>query len=427
MKTQLNSKQMNNSMTKFTTALLFITFLTLLTYNLYAQNQGFIYGKVTTIEGDSYKGQIRWGKEEAFWTDHFNVSKKDNDNLDYLTRNQIEDLRRQHNNNDWGNWSFGNFSFNNYNDRDEHLHQFVCQFGDLKSIEISGRERAYVTLRNGQEFKVSGEGYNDIGTKVRVLDDELGMISIRWSEIEVIQFEATPKVLDSKMGEPLYGDVMTSEGKFTGFVQWDHDERLSTDKLDGDTNESDLSIEFGKIVSIENRGSSSMVALKSGRKFNLRGSNDVNRENRGIIVTLADGSRVDIPWDEFDRVEFTKVPRFIIGYNDFSSPKQLSGTVKAQGGRTFAGRIIYDLDEAYGFEIIQGKDDDLEYFIPLKNIQSIKPRNYDNSTLVLKSGQKLLLGEGQDVSDKNDGILVFEKKGSPVYIPWEDVIEVTLN
>ena len=427
MKTQENSKLMNNLTTKITTALLLMTMLTMLTYNIYGQSdEGFIYGKVTTIEDKTYEGQIRWGKEEAFWTDHFNVSKKENNNLDFLTRDQIEDLKNQHNDWNLSKSFFNGFDFND--DKDEHLHQFVCQFGNLSSIEISGREKAYVTLRNGKQFKISGEGYNDIGTKVRVQDDELGMVSIRWSEIEKIDFQATPKSLGSKMGEPLYGEVETSDGKFTGFVQWDHDERLSTDKLDGDSDDSDLSIEFGKIVSIENRGSSSAVVLKSGRKFDLRGSNDVNRENRGIIVTLADGSRVDVPWDEFDKVTFiSKAPNSGVGYNSFSNPKELNGSVKTQDGKTFSGRIIYDLDEAYGFEIIQGKDDDLEYFIALSNIKSIRPRNYDNSSVVLKNGQKLLLGDAQDVSDRNDGILVFEGKGSPKYVAWEDVEEITLN
>src|SRR6202008_212332 len=37
-------------------------------------NSGFLYGKVYT-RGNSYEGQIRWGNEEAFWTDYFNAAK----------------------------------------------------------------------------------------------------------------------------------------------------------------------------------------------------------------------------------------------------------------------------------------------------------------------------------------------------------------
>ena len=36
------------------------------TFFTQAQDAALIYGKVNTIDGDSYEGQIRWGKEEAF-------------------------------------------------------------------------------------------------------------------------------------------------------------------------------------------------------------------------------------------------------------------------------------------------------------------------------------------------------------------------
>ncbi len=78
-------------------------------------------------------------------------------------------------------------------------------------------------------------------------------------------------------------------------------------------------------------------------------------------------------------------------------------------------------------EILQGNDDDIEYIIPFRQIKSITPKNYDYSTVKLKNGQSLTLGEAQDVSDKNSGILVFEGSKDPVYIPWEKVETVTFN
>ena len=46
-----------------------------------AQDTGFLYGKVTTIDNKEYTGAIRWGKEEVYWTDMFNASKEENENL----------------------------------------------------------------------------------------------------------------------------------------------------------------------------------------------------------------------------------------------------------------------------------------------------------------------------------------------------------
>ena len=69
---------------------LFLSFITLLLLNplmhVRAQSDaGFIYGKVTTIDDNTYTGNIRWGKEEVFWFDMFNSSKPGNENLRYLS------------------------------------------------------------------------------------------------------------------------------------------------------------------------------------------------------------------------------------------------------------------------------------------------------------------------------------------------------
>ena len=60
-----------------------------------------------------------------------------------------------------------------------------------------------------------------------------------------------------------------------------------------------MAIEFGKIKSVERDGRGSLVILKSGRDFYLTGSNDVNHENRGIIVNIPGQGRVDIEWRDF--------------------------------------------------------------------------------------------------------------------------------
>ena len=50
---------------------------------------------------------------------------------------------------------------------------------------------------------------------------------------------------------PLYGVVATYEGdSVMGYIQWDHDERLSTDVLDGKTTAETLKVPMGKIKRI---------------------------------------------------------------------------------------------------------------------------------------------------------------------------------
>lgn len=386
-------------------------------------NEGFIYGKLTTIDGDVYTGQIRWGKEEAYWTDIFNGTKEDNENYRYLTRQDKEALRdKSRDRNRWGNvW----VSWGNDRNRYETTHEFQARFGDISKIEITRRSEVRITLRNGDEIYVE-DGSNDFGAEVRVMDKELGETSFRWSRIESIEFMNTPSNLSSKMGEALYGTVQFYGGELTGVIQWDHDERLSTDILDGDTRDGDVQIEFGNLSSIEREGSGSNVVTKSGREIYLRGSNDVNSGNRGIIVTTSFG-RVDIPWREFKKVTFTDAPNSLKKYSDFAGMKKLSGSVSTTNGETLSGEIIFDLDEALTFEMLQGKDDDVEYIIPFESIKSITPKNWDYSTVVLKDGTELTLGDARDVNEDNDGVLVFSGSGDPKFVMWEDIKVISFN
>lgn len=391
------------------------------TFNLHAQDEGFIYGKVTTIDGESYQGQIRWGKEEAYWTDLFNGNKESNDNYRYLTRADRDDLRDRGGRRDW-NWNWSSRWSRDY----EVTHEFQTRFGDIAKLEINRRSEVELTMRNGERMFVK-DGSNDFGTEVTVMDSELGKMKFRWSRIESVEFMETPKNLQSKLGEPLYGTVEFYGGELTGIIQWDHDERISTDVLDGESRDSDMSIEFGNIKSIERDRSGSMVITNSGREFYLRGTNDVNSSNKGIIVTT-DFGRVDIPWREFKKVTFSAAPNSGRAYSTFSQMKKLSGTVTTVDGKTLTGDIIYDLDEEFTFEMLQGKDDDVEYIIPFESISKIVPRNYDNSAITLKNGTEIMLSESRDVTEDNDGVLVFNNgNGDPTYITWEDIKEITFN
>ncbi|MBL6448351.1 hypothetical protein JMN32_18705 [Fulvivirga sp. 29W222] len=396
---------------------------------VHAQNGGYIYGKIVTIDGKTFEGPLRWGKEEVFWTDIFNSSKEENDNLQYLTRDQRRELEERHQSFGEGfvNWIASSISYRM--DEYDHTHQLVCQFGEIKTIKPFNRNKVEVTFQNGTKKEIKGEGYNDVGTDVKIIDAELGEISISWGRIEIIEFGEGNGKSASAFGEPLFGVVETYEGTFTGYIQWDHDERLSTDKLDGDTEDGELSIEFGNISSIEREGyNSSRIELKSGRDMDLRGTNDVNSENRGIVVTTEKLGRVDIPWKEFKKVEFLSKPSFPLKkYIDFKGQRQLEGLVVTTGGETIKGKIVYDLDEEYSYEMLQGKDNHLEYFIPFGNIKKIMPKNYDYSNVELKNGEKILLGERQDVSDHNTGVLVFKGGNDPIYVKWEDIKEVSFN
>lgn len=381
---------------------------------LKAQNmEGFIYGKVYTRSG-SYTGQLRWGKEEAYWDDHFNTSKVDNSYESYKARKKNRDI-----NFDWRLFSI-------WEDKSSHTtHLFSSQFGDLKEIVNYGDKRIVVKLKNGEEVRLSGSGYNDVGSSIIVLDDDLGKITVRWDKITKVEFLPTPKTMDENLGKPMYGTVETyRKGRFTGFIQWDHDERIGTDKLDGDTRDGTVAISFDKIRKIEKRSNSSQVYLKSGREYQVSNTNDVNNQNKGIKVSIAGVGKVDIPWKEFKSVSFEEIDQSGPSYASYAID-ELKGAVYRYDDNDVKGKIIFDLDEEWNLELLEGMDDEIEYIIPFRNIKSIEPKNYNYSMVELRNGDKLLLGNRRDVTDDNAGLLVF--KGStkePVHIQWTKITKI---
>lgn len=399
----------------------------ILSISVIGQDTGFIYGIVTTEDGDEYEGPIRWGKEELYWTDMFNASKEENKNLDYLSRAELESLEDRYNDGRYGDGIIKilNVSWD-WDEDEDFVHEFSCEFGNIKRMRLSGRSGVELQLRNGDYIEVNGNGYNDIGAKIRILDKELGLVQLSWSRIDEIEFLPTPRSLSDKFGEPLYGTVESDLGTFTGYVQWDHDERVGTDVLDGDTRDGEVSIPFEKIGSIEREGySRSIVTLKSGREMELRGSNDVNDDNKGIIVTVPEFGRVDLEWEDFDKVTFKEAPGSGADFESFDI-KRIYATVEVDNGDVHKGQMIYDLDEEYTFEVLNGQDNDTKYVIPFRNIESISPRSSDRANVVLKNGESMVLEDSQDVSDRNQGVLV-KTKSDRVYVPWDRVKKISIN
>lgn len=387
-----------------------------------SDTRGYIYGKVVTLDND-YQGHIRWGTEETFWHDYFNAEK--------IADNQYEDLFEKYKRKsdtwedfDWDFSSIWEDKFSNISS-----HRFDTQFGNLKSIRIISRSRIEIELKNGNRMRLNGDGYNDVGSSIRIMDDEIGEVSIKWDRIEKIEFLPSPRNLRLEERDPIYGKVETyRKGTFEGFIEWDRDEKFLHEKLDGDNRDGDVSIPFGEIEYIEKQGDGCQVILRSGREYYLDNSNDVDRSNRGLIMAIPKVGNVEIPWKYFRSASFRMVSDSGPSYDEYKVPRGLFGSVYTIDGDDFSGKIIYDLDESWELECLDGQDDEVEYSIPFQNIKSIIPKNYAYSMVELRNGDKLLLGEVRDVSDSNDGILIFVERGEdPQYIPWEKVAEIVFD
>lgn len=381
-------------------------------------NEGYIHGTVRTREGRTYRGLIRWEDEEFFWDDLFNSSKEDDRFSRYLPRDERRRGR-----------AIKIFGFTiGYNwDDQEVSRQFVARFGDIERIEVTGRNGGDIVMKSGERYYVEGFA-NDVGNEVHVFDREVGKVEIRWRDIDRIEFSVTPK--DARPpAERLYGRVITDAGTFEGFVQWDSEECIGTDELDGETDDGDMSIPMGKIRSIEKRNrSGSWVELESGRRFLLEDTNDVDHSIRGIFVEDPRYGRVKVDWDAFERVDFQKIAASGRGYDTYAPARPLQGTVTTLDGQSHTGRIVYDLDEAETWEFLNGDSFGVEYYVPFDRIRSVTRRGSDACLVVLHDGTELVLEGRTDVDEDNAGVLVFRSGDrDPVYISWDRVDKVELE
>lgn len=378
--------------------------------------QGYIYGTVVTDSDEEYTGFIRWGKEEMYWHDIFNSIK---------TRN-LKASKSQDDQKGWQdiNWNISSIWKDTYLPSS---HSFACFFGDIASMKIKRGKRVDLTFKNGYTMEVEG-GSNDIGTTLRVHDYELGKIKIDWDDIENIYFEDAPENIKPPYGKPLYGVLKTDRRqKFEGYIKWDLDERAGYDIMDGDNKQGTQKIPFEKISVLEKaQGNDALwVTFESGREFKLWGSNDCDDDNRGIAVFIDEVGSIEVDWEEFQSLELINVDNAGPAFDDFQFSNNIEAKIITYDDGIYEGIIAFDKDELWEFEMIDGNDDEFEYQIPVRNIERIVPKNRDYSMVYLRNGEELLLGDRQDVSDDNDGILLITSQGEKSKnIPWDEVDEI---
>jgi len=390
----------------------------LMTSSVEAQhNKEYIYGTVFTESGEKFSGFMRWGKEEFFWHDVFNSQK--------LSNKYIESPKETKKSR-WidFDWDLSSLWEDKYRTTS---HLFSSFFGDIKTIYVKSSSKVKVEFKNGATYELNG-GSNDIGTTINIMDYELGKIKLAWNKIEKIEFSQAPDSIDPPAGLPLYGKVSTRRKTFKGYIKWDLDERVGTDIMNGDSRHGDQEIPFKNIKEIEKLEEGVLLTFYSGRTLELDGSNDCDSDNRGIAIYEEGIGSVQVAWKSFQHIEFLDPPRNGIGYDDFASPEGIVAEINLFNGKTFSGVIVFDIDEMWEFELIDGKEDHIEYQIPFRNVERIVPKNSSYSMVYLKNGKELLLGEQQDVGRNNDGILLFKQsEKEPIHIPWDDIDEIIIK
>ena len=143
---------------------------------------------------------------------------------------------------------------------------------------------------------------------IEVSDPTLGAVKMQWSDFDRVEFHGTDDEVATANfdgGRHIEGTVVDRFGdRYSGEIVWDADEAYTWEMLNGEIGGVDFHVEFGQIAGIEKSGNGALVVLKDGRSFELRGSNDVDRGNRGVTIRT-DGREYEVDWADFVEVTFT--------------------------------------------------------------------------------------------------------------------------
>lgn len=346
-----------------------------------------LYGTVRTVYGREFTGYIRWDRNEGSWTDLLDATKPR-----YRGGSSISGIR----------------------------------FGHVDRLDVTGRNSALLTLRNGEEVELTANA-SDLGTGLRalVVDEGNGALAeFQWRDLESVDFEAPGSVAPSEVR--MFGTVATRNGmEFTGYVTWDVDEIYSTDILDGDADGRRLEIPFGDIAAIERYSSwGSRVTLTSGEQVILEGTNDVDSSISGIEISDATLGAVKLDWDDFASVRFFQAEDEVAAAR-FDGGEPLRGTVITEDGESLTGEIIWDADETYTWEMLNGEIRDIEFHIEFGNVERIE-KNSRGATVTLRDGRTFDLSGSNDVDRGNRGILI-RTDGRDYEIDWRSFAEVEFS
>ncbi len=225
-----------------------------------------LYGTLTTASGMQFTGLIGWDVDEVLKTDVL--------------------------------------------DGDLDAYTYEVPFGAIKSISRRNLRSSDIELTSGEHLTLSGSNDVDRGNRgITVSDPGLGEVKVEWAEFDRVVFhEAGPlgSLADFDGGTAITGTIQTTGGEeWSGEIMWDRDERQSWEMLNGMASGVALDIEFAHIALITRNQEGATVELRDGRSFDLRGSNDVDHNNGGIVVTR-DGRMVTVGWEDFAELRLNK-------------------------------------------------------------------------------------------------------------------------
>ena len=397
-----------------------------------AQGTDRLWGRVTLTDGTTHTGFIRWDRNEAGVYDLLDGTREASEDAYLAWLDAVRDGERPVRTLDLLGYRIS------WNEQDPDFpgqSTSGVRFGHVRELRVIDRDRARLTLRSGQSVEFSG-GASDIGIGLRetLVQGPDGTHEVEWDELRSVTFAAPPAGA-APTGRRLHGTVRDREGReFMGDLAWDLDEVLDLDVLDGaDEDGTDHEIPFAEILRIEPLPGSARVVLRSGRSLQLAGTNDVGRGHRGVQISDPELGTVEVEWDDLASVDFHP-PHDAATRPLLDGGVPLFGTVRTHHGDTLVGRIRWDADEEFTWELLDGRAGPVDFSIELGRVSRVVPDRIDGAHVTLRDGRTFHLTGSNDVTEDNKGVFVRADpdaggvaKAEWRYVAWADLLDVTFH
>lgn len=399
---------------------------------LTAQEGDRIWGRVETADGSVSEGFLRWGRAGAAWADLLPGTRA-------VPREHYRIWSRA-----WGGDEepprrvvhLMGFRISwNEDDPDFPLAaESGIRFGHVREVRITETGEAILSLRSGEEavFQRGWTGPGGGSETLGVASPGSEAREVDWDDVVRVTFASPPA--GAAAAARLHGTVQDRwGGRHTGYLSWDLDELLASDVLDGTQEGRDREIPFREITSLEREWDGTRVTFQAGGAVVLDGSNDVGRGHRGVAVSDPSLGVVTLAWDDVTAVRLHP-PERSVGYDAFDGGHRLRGEVVTRAGAVHVGAILWDADEAWSWEILDGSFRDVGYDVEFGAVAGIRRQSSRSALVTLRDGRSFELEGSNDVGDENKGIFVRvagsaggDDAGEWILVTWDEFSEARFH
>lgn len=360
-----------------------------------------LWGTVETRDGVVYRGYLRWNGEAAAWDDLLTGTRS-------VPRDRVR-IWRQATGRDTTPpirvVEVGGYRVSWEEDDPEFASSRAAavRFAHLHEIRPGDPGEALLTLRSGDTLTLRTRVAEPDagGTAVAVEVPDGGRIALAWEEVRRVTLAPAPSP-GGMPAERLHGTVEDRWGnRFTGYLAWGREGLLASDRVDGE----DGSLPFSRVVAVERDWDGARVTLGDGGSSRLEAPDTRSPRRHGIRISDPGLGAVTVPWDDLRRIRLHP-PGETAGSGWPAAVRPLRGTVSTRSGEALEGTILWDADEAWSWDFLDGSLRDVEMAVEFEHIAAIRRTSSRSAVVILRDGRTWELEDSNDVGEENRGILV---------------------